>query len=68
MTFWKKNWHDLKGFQVVRYPKIVTVSYINIMSASENALESYLSTIPMHFLSPESIPGTFATSSGTDDL
>ena len=30
--------HDLEDFQVSRYPKIVTASYINFISASENAL------------------------------
>ena len=47
--FGRTNWNDLDDFQVSRYPKIVTASYINIISASENALECYYSTVPTHF-------------------
>ena len=47
--FGRTNWNDLDDFQVSRYPKIVTASYINFISASENALECYYSTVPTHF-------------------
>ena len=71
MTFWKQNWHDLEEFQVMRYPKIVIASYINIISASENALYKYIVLLYHYtyaFLSHESIPGTLETSSATEYL
>ena len=73
MTFCMKKWHDLEDFQVSRYLKIVTASYYITLYQFYFSFRKFSRVLLYHntnaFLSPESITGTFESSTcGIDEL